>query len=444
MMIRTILLIASMLGGSLEAFSQVESVRVEQYYITDEVDATDESGGDIEAGCTTYRIFVDLAPGTLLTGIYGDDRHPLVFSSTSPFFNHSEDGISYGKDFSRSRYANGTVPLDTYITLGQVSRSFAQGAYFAVPKDMDQDGSIVGGVNNDGGSDGIPGGLLVNDAAEIGIPLTVADGMMIEKTLPTSWIDIGFMDLLTSEDTTIFGSVNAKQDFVGSNVLLRNSGVTGVDPQVNEILVAQLTTKGEIAFELNLEVVVLIEGVPTTLKYVASNEALGQNEIFSPLLKYPYACGCTDPQYLEASTSFACTDNSKCVTPVVLGCGDSLACNYDPNVNYHLEDLCCYVGFCNDLDISVVCPDLRPREDLSARDITLYPNPATTDLFVGADFVRYADLSYTIADIFGRHWLTGKVNGIDKYIDISILPAGYYSIQIKSGQHLVALPFVRL
>ncbi len=444
MIIRTIVLFAFVLFARLASMAQVENVHIELYYITDEEDATDHSGGVIEPGYKTYRIFVDLAPGTLLTGIYGDDKHPLVFSSTSPFFNHSEDGVSYGKDLSRSRYANGTVPLDTYITLGQVSRSFAQGAFFAVPKERDQDGSIVGGVNNDGGSDGIPGGLLVNDVPDLGIPLPIADGMMIGNTLPTSWIDIGFKDLLTSEDTTIFGSVNAKKDFVGSNVLLRNAGITGVDPQANEILVAQLTTNGEIAFELNLEAVVLIDGVLTAVKYVARNEALGQNEVFSPLLKYPYSCGCTDPRYLEASTSFACTDNSKCITPIVLGCGDSLACNYDPNVNYHLEELCCYVGFCNDLDISVVCPDLRPREDFSAEDITLYPNPASTDLFVGADFLRYADMAYTISDIFGSIWLAGRVSGPDKYVDISMLPAGYYSIQLKSGQRHMALPFVRI
>jgi len=444
MMIRTIVLGACMLYCSLSALAQVEGVRVEPYYITDEADATDISGGVVEAGYTTYRIFVDLAPGTLLTGIYGDDKHPLVISSTSPFFNHSEDGISYGKDFSRSRYANGTVPLDTYITLGQVSRSFAQGAYFGVPKEKDQDGSIVGGVNNDGGSAGIAGGLLVNDAPKMGLPLPVADGMMLGKTLPTGWIDIGFKDLLTSEDTTIFGSVNAKQDFISSNVLLRNSGVTGVDPQSNEVLVAQLTTKGEIAFELNLEAVVLIDGIPMTVKYVANNEALGQNEIFTPLLKYPYTCGCTDPGYLEASTSFACTDNTKCITPVVLGCRDSLACNYDPNANFHLEELCCYVGFCNDLDISIICPDLRPRADFSARDVRLYPNPASTDLFVEADFIRYADIAFSISDVFGRIWIAGKVSGPDKYIDISILPAGYYSIQLTAGQSQLALPFVRI
>lgn len=422
--------------------AQVEGVRVETYYITDEVDATDTSGGVVEAGYTTYRIFVQLAPGSVLTGIFGDERHPFVISSTSPFFNHREDGITFGKDLSRNRYSNGTVPLDTYITLGQVSRSFAEGAYFAVPKESDLDGSIVGGAQNDGGSAGVPGGLLNNDAA--GIPLPIADGLMIGTTLPTSWIDIGFKDIITDVDTTIFGSDNSKQDFISSSVLLRNGGVAGMDPQTNEVLVAQLTTTGDIAFELNLETLVDIGGVPTAVKYVARNTALEPNEVFTPYLKYPYTCGCTDPDYLEASTSFACTDNSKCITPIFLGCADSLACNYDPNANYHLEDLCCYIGFCHDLDISIVCPDLRPRADLSAKDVTLFPNPASTELFIKTDFLRYAEMDYTIADVYGSKWIEGKVSGSDKYIDISILPVGYYSIQLSSGQSHVALPFVRL
>ena len=74
---------------------------------------------------------------------------------------------------------------------------------------------------------------------------------------------------------------------------------------------AQLTTKGEIEFEINLEVEIKEGDQYRTVKYVARNEALSQDEIFEPLLNYPYECGCNDPNFMEASTTFACTDNSK-------------------------------------------------------------------------------------------------------------------------------------
>ena len=330
---RTIVAIILMSYCCAEAKAQLEGLRIETYYIADSDDATDTIGGLLEEDAVTYRIFADMLPATRLLALYGDVQHPLFFASDYSFFNHREEGITFGKDLSKNRYSSGTTPLDTYITLGQCSKSFAQGAYFGTPKVLDQDGSVVGGVNNDGGSAQIASGLLKNGSAAIGLPLTQADGLSFTSALPNSWIDIGFINVSTGIDTTIFGLGTEKQ-FLGTNALLRNSGVSGTDEVQNEVLVAQLTTKGEIAFELNLEVEVIDNGIPRVIKYVARNESLENGEVFHPLLKYPYACGCTDPSYLEASTTFACTDNSKCLTPVVLGCMDSLACNFDPHANY--------------------------------------------------------------------------------------------------------------
>src|SRR5687768_2082537 len=249
------------------AFAQVERVNVETYYISDQFDATDTIGGHLEEGSTTYRIFIDLLPGSRLISIYGDESHPLIFSSTEHFFNHREEGISFGNDLNKNRYQAGTVPLDTYITIGQCSKAFSQGAYFAIVKSSDPDGSLVGGINNDGGSQSIDGGLLINDSPAAGIPVIVADGLTTRDRVPDSWIDIGFKDILTDEDTTIFGYNNQKHSFYSSNALLQNSGVYGVDSIQNVIMIAQLTTKGEIAFELNIEVEILKDGVSQIVKY---------------------------------------------------------------------------------------------------------------------------------------------------------------------------------
>jgi hypothetical protein len=407
-------------------------------------DATDTFGGHLPEGSVTYRLFIDMVPGAKLISIYGDAEHPLLISSTQPFFNHREDGVTFGKDINRSRYENGTVPLDTYITLGQCSKSFAQGAYAGVQKEMDDDGSIVGGMNNDGGSAQVPSGLLNNDATEMGLPLTESDGLVLLSNIPGAWVDLGFTDLVSQEDTTIFGSKELKSTFSSTNVLLKNAGTTGPDSLTNEIFIAQLTTKGDLAFELNIEAEIMIDDHPVLVRYVARNQTSGEHEIFEPLLKYPYECGCTDPDYLEASTEFGCTDNSKCMTPVVLGCMDTMACNYDPAANYNVQDICCYIGYCHDLDLSVVCPELRARADLSTQTITILPNPATSTIAVSFEFPHSADIPYQVLDISGRLIGGGVLTKDNISIDISSFQSGYYLLQLKEFTSMVSIPFIKL
>ena len=63
----------------LASIAQIEQLIMETYYISDANDATDTIGGQLEEGSTTYRIYVDLLPGSRLLSIYGDENHPLVF-----------------------------------------------------------------------------------------------------------------------------------------------------------------------------------------------------------------------------------------------------------------------------------------------------------------------------------------------------------------------------
>ncbi len=429
----------------LASIAQVEQLIIETYYIADANDATDTVGGQLETGSTTYRIYVDLLPGSRLLSIYGDERHPLLFSSSAPFFNHREEGISFGKDLSRNRYEIGTVALDSYITLGQCSRSFSQGAYFGVPKDGDTDGSVIGGPNNDGGSAAIATGLLTNSESQIGQPLTQSDGLMFVNNLPGSWVDVGFIDLISNTDTTIFGSATPKYHLNRKDVSLKNAGTAGVDSIRNEVLVAQLTTKGDIAFELNLEVEIKVNGIPQIVKYVARNEALGDQEVFVPFLKFPYTCGCKNPDYLEASPDYACEDNSQCKTLIVLGCTDTIACNFNPDANYNVEDLCCYIGYCHDLDISVVCPDLRPRIDGVEAQVMLYPNPAVHELQFDIDIVEHNEIRYTIYDMYGRSVGQGVLKDQVFTIDVSSFVPGIYALQLQvAGYAIAPVPFVKI
>ena len=71
------IVLAMILCNAEFAFSQIEKVIVEPYYISDSLDATDTTGGYLQIGSTTYRIYIDLSPGGKLRKIYGDQNHPI-------------------------------------------------------------------------------------------------------------------------------------------------------------------------------------------------------------------------------------------------------------------------------------------------------------------------------------------------------------------------------
>ncbi len=411
---------------SFSTFGQIEGVQVETYYISDNDDSTDLIGGKVVAGSTTYRIFVDLKKGSKLKKIYGDPNHALKFSSTEFFYNNV-DGQSIAKDFIKGKYGEGTIALDTWLTLGQTSKKQGTKTYFGIPKDQDTDGSFIGGANNDGGSEAIIGGLLKNKTSTIGIPLTKADGMDTMNTIPSSWFSSLFGD-----DNTIFGSKVQGKSFNSNSYVLSNSGVTGVDPEKNQILVAQLTTKGDLKFELNFEVDIINElGVFETIKYVASDGVLEVGEKYSPFLSFPFICGCLDPNFLEFSTNFACNDNSLCKTPIVIGCTDTMACNFDPKANQMLHNMCCYPGACADRDIAVVCPSERG----ASFDFDIHPNPSSGSVFLNIESGLNSEIIYQVYNSFGIKVIEKNIGAhtivVNEEIDLSSLNNGLYHIRVE-------------
>jgi hypothetical protein len=414
--------------------AQLEKVSVEKYYIIDANDATDLTGGSIQLGTTTYRIYIDLLPNTRLKSVYGSTGHPVVFESTTPFYNHATDGQTYAKEFLKNRYSEGLVALDTWMTLGQTTKTQAGKTYFGVPKVSDTDGSFIGGTNNDGGSAAITAGLLNNSDAQLGIPLTTADGMDTMVNVPSNWLTIGLVDIATGEDNTIFGSVQSGTSFNSEEFLLQNSGVSGVDPNANQVLVAQLTTAGELSFELNIEVEVNTNGTLSTINYVARDTLLAANEVFSPFLSYPFQCGCTDPNFLEYSPAFACLLDGACITPVVMGCMDPNACNYDPAVNFNVPGLCCYPGACGGRDIAVVCPELWQ----SNFEVKMVPNPTDgeTQLVANGNF-EGQQISWKLYNAFGVVLATDTSITTENNLNISLglneQEAGVYFLDFTVG-----------
>ncbi len=405
---------------STHAQDAIKKVFVETYYISDASDASDTIAGKLESGSKTYRIYIQIKPKCKLIALFGDQNHPMIIKSTADFFNNRDRDFSFGNQFSESNLKNNTVALDTWLTIGQTTKKSTR-TYFGVLKEQDRDGSIVGGKNNNEG-------LLVNADPLAGIALTTADGMETSANVPTNWVYSGFNDL-SGVDTTIFGATKPQKEFKSYHALLGNSGVMGVDPVSNKVLVAQLTTKGEISFELNVQIE---DSTKRVFNYVASGTSKGDT-ILSPDLKYPAECGCTDPDYFEFDNRYACSDPTLCKKRIIYGCMDPNACNYDPNANYNI--LCCYPGDCDQRDISLVCPQLKAKP----AEIIAYPNPLGKTLSLNLINFDTENVRLTIHDIYGKKFyettLDMKATSTHE-LNVANLCKGFYLLHVWNNKGL--------
>ncbi len=328
----------------------IEQVIVETYYVSDKNDTVSSEDGDrLPLGAITYRIYIDLVDSASLLSVYGDSNHALKFSATAPFFNHSSRAVSFGKDVKATALDENCAALDSWITMG-----WASNKHFGVLKTDDRDSSIVGGKNNDMG-------ILAAEEAKAGIPLTRADGLTIAPT-KNSFSHQNIISL-NGKDSSIFGSIVPSNRFISNKAGLISSTGIADTINVNKILVAQLTTNGDsLAFQLNIKV----KYNGKTYQYVGDNDTLVEYEVagsgslkyfekYSKWLSYPFECGCQSPYFLEYDKNAFCGDSARyCLTPIVLGCTDSSACNYDSTANKD-NGLCCKTNKCFP-NIKVVCP----------------------------------------------------------------------------------------
>ncbi|MFZ1686102.1 MAG: T9SS type A sorting domain-containing protein [Flavobacteriales bacterium] len=410
------------------AQSALEDVIVEKYYVSDANDSTDTDGGFLEEGSVTYRVFLDMGTDCKLRGLFGDSLHPFVISSTTVLFNNEDRGERFGHQIPSNRLDDNTVALDTWLSLGDASD-----AHTGVLKSDDTDGSLVGGANNDGGSEGVPGGLLVNADPDAGIPLTTSDGLIPSSGVePPGFLQLGDFEPVFNENfDTAFTTMGM--------VVQSPAGIAGYGPD-NKILIAQITTSGELSYHLNVEIIDA-NGAPQ--KFVANGDSLQTGETEFGLLNYPPECGCMDPQFLEYDPAAGCDDGS-CQTAIVFGCMDVAACNFDPGANFNVPALCCYgPGNCNGLDINIVCPDVAvdeaPGQDAT---FTMFPNPVTDVLTLGLPSMNGGHASVLVLDRLGRvvhqadiqpDFGTGTAR-----LDLSALSDGLYSVHlILDGQVLV-------
>ncbi|MFZ4706446.1 MAG: Ig-like domain-containing protein [Bacteroidales bacterium] len=234
------------LGHFAQAQNGLENIFVERYYVSNAADAAG-SVGVLPIGSVTYRIYADMLPGYKIQTIFGIPAHPLLMNTTTSFFNNEDYGANI-PTFSANNAKKNTVMLDSWLTTGG-----ACAGYNGILKPEDN------GVGNFVNANG----LLQNNAAQAGIPLTTQDGMLL-GTVPNT----GTLGLDAVIGVFGDGSANGNTFLVNDGSWYCLAGAAGPVPTTNKVLIAQITTDGIFHFELNVQI-----GTPAggTENYVYSN-----------------------------------------------------------------------------------------------------------------------------------------------------------------------------
>ena len=241
----------------------LEKIIVEKYYISDAKDAAAKKGGYLPVGSVTYRIFVDLSPDYRFQAAYGVEGHELRISTSTFFFNNSEGSIA-SNYIRASTLKYNTVMLDSWLSVGSASNGTT-----GVLKSQDTT-SAFENVDR----------LLQNDDIEAGIAIKKRDGIeYVSRINDLIFFGIDQManQLFGNQSIQtkgqVFSTINGSWACMG--------GAIGRD-STNRVLIAQLTTDGELSFELNLQIKKPGEKI---LNYVARNP-IG-DEILFPGLIFP-------------------------------------------------------------------------------------------------------------------------------------------------------------
>lgn len=210
----------------------LENIIVERYYVSDSTDFNNTANA-LPAGAVTYRIFIDMKPGYSLQVVYGNQKHEMFFKTSTLFFNNMECRAETGFNIDAKKLNEGTIALDSWITMGAASR-----LHTGILKSEDNDGSsFIKNRNSLSKTDGLTKGAL--------------------PKFQIFNLDLNFFN--NDSTASYFSTSDGAWAALG--------GVKGPTNE-NRVLIAQLTTNGKLTFGLNVQI-----GTPEGgfIQFVAKN-----------------------------------------------------------------------------------------------------------------------------------------------------------------------------
>jgi hypothetical protein len=228
----------------------LEGIIVEKYYKTTKEDLlVNNIGGNLKKNSTTYRIFVDLLPGYRFQAAYGSGEHPLYIKTTTDFYNNIDKGSTVASLIPRRSLGKNTVMLDSWISVGTAGE-----LSLGILKEEDDSTETIPHESN----------LLSGTDIETGSSLKVKDGLTYSIEMPSHTL-FGLDSVIQ-----VFGNKGGNEFVVNNGAwACMGKGSLGPDSLTNNrILIGQVTTDGELSFELNIQI-----GTPEgkVQRYVARN-----------------------------------------------------------------------------------------------------------------------------------------------------------------------------
>jgi len=214
-----------------------------------------ELGVQVENGdtvFTTYRIFIDLAPEFKMQAVFGNEVHPLILGATGITYNTPVRGVATGNFVDPRKLLTDNLIRDSFITIGAVSNW-----YCGIPVNRDTDGNQV--------CDGLPRETASWCELE-------HDGLAEFKPID---VELVFVEIEGLGKESGHFSLYSTNGAWASRI-----GAAGADDE-NIVMVAQITTNGELYFSLNLQ---LAHQEGGTLQHVATNAK--PNQYLTPALNY--------------------------------------------------------------------------------------------------------------------------------------------------------------
>ncbi len=250
----TLIVLILLIGRFNPGYGQrgLENIIVEKYYVSAAADSANSAFyGNLKPGSVTYRIFVDMLPGYRFYAAYGAEGHELKIRTSTTFFNNAYMGNTHPNVIPRRSIGKNTIMLDSWLSVGAAGEEI----YGVLKEEDDSLNTVLSDA-----------GYLQSINKMAGIPLRKRDGLLYGANVP--WPSFFGIDSLTP----VFFKKSTGSQFVTSNGAWGClGGSVGPDSMgTNKVLIAQLTTDGELTFELNIQI-----GKPNVSveRYVARNPA---------------------------------------------------------------------------------------------------------------------------------------------------------------------------
>jgi hypothetical protein len=259
----SILMLVSSFGTAI-AQQGLEKIIVEKYYVAQAYDTTaNVYAGKLPINAVTYRIYADLLPGYKFSAAYGSPEHTLKIATTTTFYNNTDHGAIIPNVIPYRTLRKNTVMLDSWLSVGAAGED----CYGILKTDDDTLETIKHEKK-----------FLANTKKSMGIPLHQKDGILRNDNVPRPT----FFHI--DNEAKIFDGNHPGGLFeVKDGAWACLEGSKGADSLTNNrVLIAQMTTDGELSFELNIQVASPIKGV--SQRFVARNPI--ENEICIPSLIY--------------------------------------------------------------------------------------------------------------------------------------------------------------